>query len=45
LRFEIEEIEEIEESDLTDKPGGLAMRTSKLFSRFTDESVDLRFEI
>ena len=25
FRFQIEEIEEIEESDLTDKPGGLAI--------------------
>jgi hypothetical protein len=31
LRFEIEEIEEIEESDLTDKPGGLAMRIQSFF--------------
>jgi hypothetical protein len=31
LRFEIEEIEEMEESDLTDKPGELAMRIQSFF--------------
>jgi hypothetical protein len=31
LRFEIEEIEEIEESDLTDKPGGLAIGIPSFF--------------
>jgi len=47
LRFEIEEIEEIEESDLTDKPGGLAMRIPSFFlaSRMHQSIWDLRFEI